>query len=83
MQVIEDQQQRLLLACPLKQTRDGGIEQIALCLGIALGASGQLGHAIAQGGYQTREITAMALDLGIQDSLRSLLDEVSERLHHG
>ena len=76
VQVIEDQQQRLLLARSFQQARDSGVEQVALCLRVALARGGQLGHAIAQGGHQARQVAAETLHMGIQDPLRRLFDQV-------
>ena len=80
VQVVEDQKHRLALARALEQVPGGGIEQIALCLGIARARRGQLGHALAQGGREPGEVAAVTLDVGVEGLLRRLLHEVLERL---
>src|ERR1700720_4704605 len=80
MQIIEDEQQRLLFASRLQQTRRGGVEEIPLCLGITLAWRGETVHAIAEGGNGARQIAAVTLHMGVEAPPRCLLDEVSERL---
>src|SRR5271166_265548 len=81
VQVIEDQQQQFLFTRLLQQARHGGVHQIALCLGIALTWSGQIGNAIAEGGYEASQVAAETLDVGVEDRLSCFLNEVSKRLY--
>ena len=81
MQVIEDQQQRLVLTRPLEQARNRRIQQVTLGLGVAFARWGKIRHAVTKGGHQAREDAAKTLDVPIEDRLRSLFHQVAERLH--
>ena len=61
MQVVEDQQQRLLFTGTLQQAGHGRVHEIALGLGVALARRGEIGHALAQGArYKPAAFTSIS-----------------------
>ena len=83
VEVVQDQDDRLLARGLAKQSPHRAPKQVALGVGVGLARRRNVGEALPERRHEAGELAAVALDVGAKDPLGGVLDVVGERLDPG
>jgi hypothetical protein len=83
VQVVEHEEHGTLDACQFEEAHRGGIEEVALGVGVGALGCGEIPQALLEGGHQAGELAPMGGDVRTEQRLLSVGHVVGERFVEG